>query len=569
MTTTQVRPTQLTTPRATIPAPSRDQITVGIILGSLLALSIWSFSGVGLSLTQISKGIGYAENFLLRTVPFVWPSFPEIIRLSGLTLAIVICGTVMAAVLSIPVAYLAARNTSPARGTRWIGRMLSVTSRAAPDAILAMIFALIIGQGALAGVLALGLHSIGMISKLTADAIEQIDEGPRLALRAAGATKSQEFWGAIWPQIAPAFVATVLHRTDINLRVSVILGFVGVAGLGYELSIALRTLNYREAMPYAIIIFILCVLFEIISAMVRTLLLGKNPAGKGIGDRVMRMTGAGKPGAIPSAAAAEPTSPASRTRPWTPDRIKTATFGWLAGLAILGSIIISATQGSSFTNFWQNLSIAGSRLWPPSLAESKWAATGMALIETVQIALAATLFALIFSLVIGAFAARNVAPTPAVRGGARLLLVGIRGLPELLLALFFIILTGLGPGAATLALGIGGIGLLGKLFADSIEEVRSGPERALTATGATRFQVFTAATFPQATPALVGHTLYLLDSNIRGATILGIVGGGGIGTLLASAARINQHELLFLLICVLLIVYAVEALSSWIRGLIQ
>nr|WP_246376365.1 phosphonate ABC transporter, permease protein PhnE [Conyzicola lurida] len=469
----------------------------------------------------------------------------------------------MAAALSVPVAYLAAQNTTPFRATRWLGRFLSVTSRAAPDAIMAMIFALVIGQGALAGVLALGLHSVGMISKLTADAIEQIDEGPRLALRAAGATKGQEFWGAVWPQIMPSFVATVLHRTDINLRVSVILGFVGVSGLGYELSHALNTLNYREAMPWAIIIFVLCVGFEVISSVVRKTLLGVQPTGRGLGDRIVRR-----------ASGVSPTVPAgpvvhSRVRPWTRDRVTTTSFAWIAVVAVVASVWISATQGSNFTNFWLNAGIAFNRLWPPALAESNWEATAEKLFETVQIAGAATLLALVFSIIIGSFAARNVAPNGAVRTGFRFLLVGIRGLPELLLCIFFIILTGLGPGAAVIALGIGGVGLLGKLMADSLEEVDPGPEHALRATGATRAQIFVSATLPQAAPAFVGHALYLFDTNIRAATILGIVGAGGIGYMLAGAARINQHELLVLLLCVLVIVFVVEAISSWVRQLIK
>nr|WP_256448945.1 ABC transporter permease subunit [Leucobacter chinensis] len=171
-------------------------------------------------------------------------------------------------------------------------------------------------------------------------------------------------------------------------------------------------------------------------------------------------------------------------------------------------------------------------------------------------------------MLLGALAARNVSPSPGVRAGARLTLVVIRGLPELLLALFFIILTGLGPGAAVLALGIGGVGLLGKLVADSLEEVNPGPEQALFAVGATRPQMFAAATFPQAVPSFVGHTLYLLDTNIRSATVLGIVGGGGIGYMLSSAARVNQHELLFLLLCVLVIVFLVEGLSSLLRKML-
>lgn len=530
---------------------------------------------VGLSWQQLARGTEYAVSFLGRTVPFVWPSLGDVLWLSALTLAIVFCGTALAAVISIPVAYLAARNTTSNHFTGALGRFLGVTTRAAPDAIMAMIFALIIGQGALAGVLALGIHSVGMISKLTADAIEQIDAGPVEALSSSGASKRQQFWAAIWPQVLPAYIAIVLHRADINLRVSVILGFVGVAGLGQQLSISMQTLNYREAMPYAIIIFALCVLFEIVSALLRRSLLGTQPEGASIANRLVRRFTVDQQALNETSFSASPTRRKSHADigragriPWTADRIRQTALIWGTILILASSTIIAATQGSSFAYFWKNLGIAGARLWPPSLARDKWEATALALAETVQIALAATLFAVVFSLLLGAFAARNVAPNIGMRAGARFTLLVIRGLPELLLALFFIILTGLGPGAAVLALGIGGIGLLGKLIADSLEEVNPGPERALLAVGATRPQVFTAATFPQAIPSLVGHILYLLDTNIRSATVLGIVGGGGIGYMLSSAARINQHELLFLLLCVLVIVFLVEALSSLLRRLL-
>ena len=572
MTSLLMPPKPRLTRRQTLPSPNRNGVTAAVLLAALLAIALWSFRGVGLSWDQFVKGSEYAASFLNRTVPFVWPSLSEILWLSALTLAIVFCGTAMAAIISVPVAYIAARNTTPGRVSGLLGRFMGVATRAAPDAIMAMIFALVIGQGALAGVLALGIHSIGMISKLTADAIEQVDPGPGRALRAAGATRSQEFWGATWPQILPAYIAIVLHRTDINLRVSVILGFVGVAGLGQQLSIAMQTLNYREAMPFAIIIFVLCVVFEVVSALIRRSLLGQQPAGRSIAHRLVRRF------------TADPAAPAHRSArtsrpthvelgragkiPWTPDRVQQSTLVWGTAAVMIASIIVSATQGSNFTNFWTNLNIAAQRLWPPSLAPEKWEATALALLETVQIAFAATLIAVVLSLLIGTFAARNVAPNSAVRGGARFLLVVIRGLPELLLALFFIILTGLGPGAAVLALGIGGVGLLGKLVADSLEEVQLGPERAIATVGATRLQVFAGATVPQAIPSFVGHTLYLLDTNIRSATVLGIVGGGGIGYMLSSAARINQHELLFLLLCVLVIVFAVEALSSWLRRLL-
>ena len=109
---------------------------------------------------------------------------------------------------------------------------------------------------------------------------------------------------------------------------------------------------------------------------------------------------------------------------------------------------------------------------------------------------------------------------------ARFLLVGIRGIPELILAIVLVVITGLGPQAGVIALAIGGIGLLGKLIADSFEEVDRGPERALRAVGATRLQTYASATVPQGMQALIGHSFYMLDTNIRAATILGIVGAG-------------------------------------------
>ena len=129
-------------------------------------------------------------------------------------------------------------------------------ARAIPDVVLAMVFVPMFSLGSLPGILAIGLHSVGMISKLFADAIEQIDEGPRLAIRAAGGTRLQEFTSGVLPQVLPSWVATVLHRNDINLRGSVILGYVGVAGLGLEMSYAFKSLQYGRGIGIALVIFL-------------------------------------------------------------------------------------------------------------------------------------------------------------------------------------------------------------------------------------------------------------------------------------------------------------------------
>jgi phosphonate transport system permease protein len=142
-----------------------------------------------------------------------------------------------------------------------------------------------------------------------------------------------------------------------------------------------------------------------------------------------------------------------------------------------------------------------------------------------------------------------------------------RGIPELVLAILLIMITGLGNQAGVIALAVGGIGLLGKLIADSFEEVPPGPERALTATGAARGQRYLAATWPQALPSLIGNTMYLVDSNIRAATILGIVGGSGIGFYLMNASTLStmHGQVTTLVVMMVVTVLTVEGVAAWLR----
>lgn len=549
-------------------------IAAVLTLIALLAFSVYSLIEVGISIPNMVASWGNAVNFFNRVGTITFPPPGELLSLTALTLGIVISGTVLAAVLSIPVAYFAAANTTPGPAWRAVGRFVGVLSRAVPDVVIAMILVLMFSLGSLPGIIAIGLHSVGMISKLFADAIEQVDEGPRLAIRAAGGSKLQEFTSGVLPQVLPSWVATVLHRGDINLRGSVLLGYVGVLGLGRELSLAFKSLDYSLGIGLAIVIFALCVVMEIVSSTVRTVMLGVQPTGRGLGDRVVRRVAAGREArraaggssrtvASPSA---ESRIVAAAKRPWTPARVRDTVGAWLAVAVVVWGVVVSDIQWGDLVTFWAKAPDVLVRLWPPSFGMRTTEQMVEAMFETVAIAFAATLIALVCSIVIGSLAARNVAPNRGVRTGARFALVGIRGIPELILAILLIVVTGLGAQAGTLALGICGIGLLGKLIADSFEEVAPGPERALTAVGATRPQVYAAATLPQGARALVGHTFYTLDTNIRAATMLGIVGGGGIGYYLIQADQGgNYDQVTAIVLMILAVVLVVEGIAMWMR----
>ena len=573
------------------PAPKPATIVSVVTLLALLVLGVWSIWGLGFSLPMIIDSLDNIPQFVQRTVPFAWPGWrwdrtsetlifegwapiAEFLGAIAMTLGIVIAGTFLAFVVSIPIAYGAARNTTPHPTVMAICRAIGVLSRAIPAVAFASIFVFLFALGPLPGLLAFFLHSIGMISKMMADAIEQIDEGPRLAIRSTGGSKSQEFWAGVVPQALPAWIAVGLHRADINLRETVILGYVGVAGLGLELSNSIHALNYRRAFPIAITIILLCIIFEVVSSMVRSRLLGVRPTGKGVGDSLVRAAAnrsprfaasLQKPGVTTDRAAA---IQAAMTRPWTGERLASRIAIWIAVIVIAGSFVAAQADWSDLFTVWANLPILLDKdnLWPPTFGIYRPDQVFNAVLVTFQVAFAATLMAALLSIVVGSFAARNVAPNRHIRTGFRGLLLVIRGIPELILAILFVIVTGLGAQAGTLALAIGGVGLLRKLIADSLEEVPNGPERAISAVGGTRTQVYFASTLPMSIPAFVGHLLYLLEQNVRAATLLGIVGGGGIGLYLYDSLRVSKYDqVAAFLILIVILVLAIEAIAVFIR----
>lgn len=188
------------------------------------------------------------------------------------------------------------------------------------------------------------------------------------------------------------------------------------------------------------------------------------------------------------------------------------------------------------------------------------------MLVTVQIAFAATFLGAILALPIGIFAARNIVRNRYVHGFFRMIIVVIRGIPELILAIIFVVISGLGAVAGTLALAVGAVGLLSKLIADSLEETDVRVQEAIRTGGASEPQVFFSATVRQSAPAFVAHMMYLLDTNIRSATLLGVVGAGGIGFQLLNATRVNQFEVVtYILLMLIAVVLIVELLAMWIR----
>lgn len=185
------------------------------------------------------------------------------------TLAMSIAGTAIAVTASVPLAFLAARNTAPHPLVFHVTRTVLNGLRSIPELIMGIIFVAAVGFGALPGVLALGLHSIGMVGKFFAEAIEHVDEAPVEAAEAAGATRLQVLYHAVLPQVLPQFADVSIYRWEYNFRASTVMGMVGAGGIGFELMGSLRIMQYQEVSAILIVILIMVTLVDGLSGRLR------------------------------------------------------------------------------------------------------------------------------------------------------------------------------------------------------------------------------------------------------------------------------------------------------------
>ncbi|HEY2921769.1 MAG TPA: phosphonate ABC transporter, permease protein PhnE [Candidatus Binatia bacterium] len=208
---------------------------------------------------------------------------------------------------------------------------------------------------------------------------------------------------------------------------------------------------------------------------------------------------------------------------------------------------------------------ARQRWWNNTFPQTVAGAT----LETVQMALAGTFLAFVVAFPIGFLAAHNTTPHPMVYYGVRATLNLVRTIPDLALGLLFVAAVGLGAFAGTLALAIHTATVLGKLLSESVENIDEGIVEAIRATGAGYAQILSFAVLPQVLPDLISFTLYRLETNIRAASVLGLIGAGGIGYLMNTSFRTFQYQEAAAIVLVLIaLVMLVDYLSSQLRNLV-
>lgn len=239
----------------------------------VLAIYIWAFAGAPLmeiKETAVAAIKGMFNGLIHPDWGYVYdPKGEDLLRSLLETLAIAILGTFISAILCIPFALLAARNVSKIRLLSSFFKIVLSAIRVFPELVLALLFIAAVGLGPVAGIMALGLHSIGMLGKLISEAIEDLDLSATESIVASGGNKIQVLWFAVLPVVLPAFLSYTLYRFEISVRAAAILGIVGAGGIGAPLIFALNGHSWDRVGIILIGIVVMVTIIDVISASIR------------------------------------------------------------------------------------------------------------------------------------------------------------------------------------------------------------------------------------------------------------------------------------------------------------
>jgi phosphonate transport system permease protein len=234
------------------------RMAVRLAIAGLFLVVLWlSAARIKLSAISVFSGVPNMIDFFGRMVPPDLSYLKFLLAPTVETVQIAACGTVLAVVASVPLALLAAQNTSPHPIVYFSTRLFLNLLRSINELIYALLLVSAVGLGPFPGVLAIALHATGMLAKFVAEEIEHVNRGPVEALHASGAGRVQTIMFGMVPQILPAVVGYILYRFDVSIRSATVLGLVGAGGLGFSLITTMKMFKYHETAACIIIIILL------------------------------------------------------------------------------------------------------------------------------------------------------------------------------------------------------------------------------------------------------------------------------------------------------------------------
>lgn len=561
-----------------ISARRRSRTISGRILWVVSALALlavsWRFAEVRPSVFFRTATAGAVSKFLAGLFPpDLSPDFLRtVLRAVAQTMATALAGTLLSITFALPLGILATATlwnrgvlvAAEADGFAFrvgavanrLARALLGFVRAVPDLVWALLFVAAVGLGSLAGTLALAVAYTGVLGRVYSDVFEQVNPQPLEALQSTGATRIQIFLRGVWPQALPHLVAYTLYSFECCVRAAALLGFVGAGGIGYEISVSMRMFEYGQVLTLLLVFIVLLTVMDAASRYLRA-------------RSVKRTEGVREVKAQGKLSALEPF-----ISNWLRLVLWMSAFSLLvASFALAGFTPQTLTQAgfaARLTNFVR-------RMLPPDFSWAFVGSLGTAFLQTIAISLMGTLMGVALAVVLAAPATSTLTLVRSDSPGkhrftdrvlrwflfwsARLVLNILRSIPELVWVLICILAVGIGPFAGTIALGLHTGGVLGKLYAETMEEVPFRPVEALRSLGARPGQVLLWAIWPQARPLMSSYTVLRWETNLRASTILGLVGGGGLGQAIYNNVQLGFYTRLSTLI---LLIYALVLASDWI-----
>ena len=250
----------------------QSRYVTGAVYAVLLGMVIWSIDVTVIQDTDWERmgSLGQVLESVNRFIGFDFDVFSDLLVPTIETLLIACFGTFLGLILCIPAAWFGAMNITPYKPVTYpLARLMMTLSRSIHEIVWALFFVSVVGLGAMAGVLAIAVRSVGFIAKMTAEAIEDIDYGPVEAIRAVGGSPFQVIVYAILPQVLPQIVGVVIFEWEINIRRSAVLGLVGAGGLGLVFFRQMNTFNYHGVTTVILAILLIIIVGEAVSYFIR------------------------------------------------------------------------------------------------------------------------------------------------------------------------------------------------------------------------------------------------------------------------------------------------------------
>ncbi|WP_369055303.1 PhnE/PtxC family ABC transporter permease [Kineococcus terrestris] len=511
------------------------------------ALVLWSLAGTGVFSGDVLNPAGLRQagrSAAGALSPDLSAEFVRVLLTSALvTVAYAVLGAALAVLLGAAGAVVLARRTWGRRRAGWtLARAAVAVPRGLHEAVWGLLLVNVLGLDPWVGVLAIGIPYGAVTAKVFADLLDEVPRGAHDALRAAGAGRAAAALYGLLPPAAGALLAYASYRLECAVRSAVVLGLVGAGGLGYQLSLSFSSLRWDQVWSCVYALTVLCVGAVVAGRAVRRRLADPPPVA---GDRLRRDRG------LVAAVLAVP--------------VLVAWSWWY--LALRPATLVADRTG-------EQVALLLSLAWPPDVSGPLLGSLAVAAVVTVQVSVVAVALATAGAVLLSGVAARPPRRPGSLRWAAGALVRGVllllRAVPPPVHALVLLFVLRPGPLPGALALGVYTLGVLGRLTAETLEELDRRPARALEALGAGPVGGWLYGTAPRAAGPVLAHALYRWEVAVRDTVLVGLLAGGGLGAVLATGLQtFDWPAVTTTLVVLVALTLAVDLVSDRARAVVR